>query len=63
MAPLVNYSIRNKQAALRSKFIAMTRIYDLNLVLRQKGQVKHIAAMKLRTLKIFASHRSETLLY
>jgi len=36
MAPLVNYSIRNKQAALRSKFIAMTGIYDLNFVLRKK---------------------------
>ena len=57
MAPLVNYSIRNKQVAPRSKFIAMTRIYDLNLALRQKRQVKHVAAMIfLRTLKIFAAY-------
>jgi len=39
MAPLVNYSIRNKQAAPRSKFIAMTRIYDFNLVLRKNDKL------------------------
>jgi len=57
MAPLVNCGIRDKQAAPRDKLIAMTRIYDLNIVLRQKQQVKHVAAMKsLRTQKIFAAH-------
>jgi len=35
----------------------MTRIYDFNLALRQKRQVKHVAAMIfLRTLKIFAAY-------
>jgi len=35
----------------------MTRIYDLIFVLRQKRQVKHIAATgSLCTLKLFAAH-------
>jgi len=35
----------------------MTRVYNLNLVLRQKQKVKHIVAMKfLRILKIFVAH-------
>jgi len=49
---LVNYGVRNKQAAPRSKFIAIARC--LQFVLRQKRQVKHIATLKsLRTLKNF----------
>ena len=31
MAPLVNYDIRYKLAAPRSKFVAMTKFFDLNV--------------------------------
>jgi len=33
---VVDYGTRNKQAAPRSKFIAMTRFYDLNVSVKAK---------------------------
>jgi len=39
IATLVNYVIRNKQAAPRSKFTAITRFYDLNISVKAKTTI------------------------